>query len=344
MNITRHKLQQAVEAKIISQSQSDVLFNFLKQLPTQSPAYNFTNVLYYLGGMLAIGAMTLFMNLGWVTFGGWGIFVLSLLYAIVGLCLSSTFHKRQLSVPAAICATFVTCLTPLAIYSLQLGMGWWPDQSVYRDYHYYIQWHWIFMEFGTLIVGVILAWIYRYPFMVMPIAVTLWYMSMDITAMLTGGAFDFALSAKVSMYFGLLIIFIAIFVDVRSRHSADFAFWLYLFGVMAFWSGLSSYYSNSELQRFIYCCVNLILIGAGVLLVRRVFVVFGALGVTFYLGVLSWSVFKDSLFFPVALTLIGFFIIFLGIIWQKNEKRLTLRMRSMLPKQLQELLEERDSD
>ena len=343
MNITRHKLQRAVESKIISEPQADALFNFLKQLPTSSPAYNFTNVLYYFGGMLAIGAMTLFMNLGWETFGGWGIFVLSLLYALVGLCLSSIFHQRQLSIPAAICATFVTCLTPLAIYGLQLGMGWWPDQSVYRGYHYYIQWHWMFMELGTLIVGVILAWIYRYPFMVMPIAVTLWYMSMDITAMLTGGALDFALSAQVSMYFGLLIIFIAIFVDVRSRHSADFAFWLYFFGVMAFWFGLSSHYSDSGLQRFIYCCVNLILIGAGVLLVRRVFVVFGALGVTLYLGELSWTLFKDSLIFPLALTLIGFFIIFLGIVWQKHEKRLTLQMRLMLPKPLQELLVERDN-
>ncbi len=65
------------------------------------------------------------------------------------------------------------------------------------------------MELGTLMVGIILAWIYRYPFMIMPIAVTLWYMSMDIAAMLGDGQFDFELRAMVSMYFGLITVLIA---------------------------------------------------------------------------------------------------------------------------------------
>lgn len=80
------------------------------------------------------------------------------------------------------------------------------------------------MELGTLMVGIILAWIYRYPFMIMPIAVTLWYMSMDIAAMLGDGQFDFELRAMVSMYFGLITVLIAFWVDVRSSQSADYAF------------------------------------------------------------------------------------------------------------------------
>jgi hypothetical protein len=37
-----------------------------------------------MGGLIAIGAMTLFMNLGWESFGGWGIFFISLAYAGIG--------------------------------------------------------------------------------------------------------------------------------------------------------------------------------------------------------------------------------------------------------------------
>lgn len=342
MYITRQTLKKAVDAKIINGPQAEKLLDFLQQLPGQSPAYNATNVMYYFGGMIAIGAMTLFMNLGWETFGGLGIFVLSILYALLGLNLATLFQRKNLAIPAAICATFVICLTPLAIYGLQMGMGWWPGHDTYRDYHRLVEWPWMFMEFGTLIVGLILAFIYRYPFMVMPIAVTLWYMSMDLTSMLTGGSFDFELSANVSMYFGLLMTFIALFVDIRSRNSADFAFWLYLFGVMAFWFGLSAHYSDSEINKLIYCGVNLILIMLGVLLIRRVFVVFGSLGVLSYLGYLSWSIFKDSLLFPVALTAIGFMIIYLGILWQKHERHLTKQLHSLLPKPLKELLEERE--
>lgn len=220
-------------------------------------------------------------------------------------------------------------------------MGWWPDETTYRDYHSFIKWHWIFMELGTLIVGLILAWIYRYPFMVMPIAVTLWYISMDLTAMLTGGDANFDLSSKVSMYFGLLTILIAFWTDLKSRHSADYAFWLYLFGVMAFWGGLSFQYSDSELSKFFYMCLNLLMITIGVILVRKVFVIFGALGCCIYLGHLASEIFKDSLLFPFALTLIGLIIIYIGTLWQKHEAFITQKVQSILPKTVRELLQAR---
>ncbi len=340
MKISRAVLKKAVDANIISVQQADSLFDFFHEQTELEPGFNLTNVLYYFGGLIAIGAMSLFMNLGWETFGGWGLFYLSILYGCLGLSLATLFQRKQLKVPAGICATFVICLTPLAIYGLQVAMGWWPDNSTYRGYHVYIKWHWIFMELGTLAVGIILAWIYRYPFMLMPIAVTLWYMSMDLAAMLgeANGYYSFELRALVSMYFGLAMVFVAFWIDIRSRKTLDYAFWLYIFGVIAFWGGLTSQSSDSEWARFFYLCVNLVMIGIGVLLVRKVFVIFGALGCACYLGHLAWQVFANSTFFPVALTIIGAFLIYLGTLWQKNEKKLTLKAQSWLPKPIQELL------
>lgn len=341
MQISRTLLAKAVEANIITEQQANALFNFIEQQTEQGPNFTMTNVLYYLGGLIAIGAMTLFMNLGWEIFGGWGIFFLTLLYAVIGLYLSSLFKKKNLVIPAGICATFVIALTPLAIYGLQRGMGWWPDETTYRDYHTFIKWHWIFMELGTLIVGLILAWSYRYPFMVMPIAATLWYMSMDLTSMLTGGDASYDLSTKVSMYFGLLTILIAFWTDIKSRHSADYAFWLYLFGVMAFWGGLTCQHSDSELSKFFYMCLNLLMIVIGVILVRKVFVIFGALGCSIYLVHLASEIFKDSLLFPFVLSLIGLIIIYLGTLWQKHEALITQKVQSILPKAVRELLQAR---
>ncbi len=341
MKITKKKLDLAVKERIISQEQSDRLFDFLKTSPSIGPSFDFTHVLYYMGGLIAIGAMTLFMNLGWERFGGWGIFFISLAYAVVGFKLADNFQKKGLAIPAGICATFVVALTPLAIYGLQQAMGWWPDDTVYREYHRYIKWHWLYLELGTLAIGAIIAWSYRYPFLQLPIAVTLWYMSMDIAAMLAGGRPDFELRALVSMYFGLAMTLFAFWVDIRSAKSGDYAFWLYLFGVMAFWGGMTSQHSDSELSKFIYCCVNLILIGVGVVIVRRVFVVFGAIGCSIYLGHLADKVFRDSWLFPIALTAIGLGIIYLGVIWQKHEKEITTTVRNRLPLPLRELLSER---
>lgn len=341
MKVTKKKLELAVAENIISQDQANQLFTFLKSIPSTGPSFDFTHVLYYMGGLIAIGAMTLFMNLGWESFGGWGIFFISLAYAGVGFKLANTFQKKGHAIPAGICATFVVALTPLAIYGIQQAMGWWPDDSPYREYHRYIKWHWIFLELGTLAVGAIIAWLYRYPFLQMPIAVTLWYMSMDVAAMLAGGRPDYELRTLVSMYFGLAMTLFAFWVDIRSSKSGDYAFWLYLFGVIAFWGGMTPQHSDSELSKFIYCCINLLLVGIGVVIVRRVFVVFGAIGCSIYLGHLANEVFKDSWLFPIALTAIGLGIIYLGLLWQKNEERITHQARSYLPLPLRELLEER---
>ena len=175
----------------------------------------------------------------------------------------------------------------------------------------------------------------------MPIAVTLWYLTMDVASMLAGGDPGWELRKQVSLYGGLLMVGLAFWVDIRSRHGADYAFWLYLFGAIAFWAGLSLQHSDSELSKFIYFCINLLMIGVGVLLVRRVFVVLGALGASGYLGYLSFEVFANSWLFPIALTVIGLVVIYLGILWQKHEPAITASVRRLLPRQLRELLESR---
>ena len=58
MKVTRKKLESAVAEEIISQEQSDNLYNFLQALPANGPSFDFTHILYYMGGLIAIGAMT----------------------------------------------------------------------------------------------------------------------------------------------------------------------------------------------------------------------------------------------------------------------------------------------
>ena len=339
MTISRKTLDGAVQENILSASQADALHQYLQRQHSHTPGFNFTHVLYYFGGLIAIGAMTLFMNLGWEEFGGAGIVFISLFYAGIGLKLAQVFARKNLEIPAGICATFVVCLTPLAIYGLQHWLGVWPDDTAYKDYHRYIKWHWLYMELGTLAVGALMAWKYKYPFLMMPLAVTLWYMSMDISAMLTGGDSDWELRKLVSMYTGLLMIGLAFWIDIRSRHSRDYAFWIYIFGVMAFWGGLSAQHSDSELSKFLYFCINLLMIFSGVLIVRRVFVVFGALGSCIYFGHLASSLFRDSWLFPISLSAIGLGIIYLGVLWQKHEASITARARQLLPESFKELLD-----
>jgi len=166
---------------------------------------------------------------------------------------------------------------------------------------------------------------------------------MDLVPFFLGGArtYDWELYKIVSLYFGLAMTLLAFWVDLRSRASRDYAFWLYLFGVLTFWGGLSLMNSNSELSKLAYCGINVLMILIGAILGRRVFAVFGGLGVACYLGHLSQQVFKDSLLFPFALSLIGLAIIWLGVLWQRREAQLSAGLRAFLPAAFRELLEAR---
>jgi hypothetical protein len=339
LNITKNDLEIAVKENIISFEQSQKLIEFINKQPSTGPVFDFTHVLYYLGGMIAIGAMTLFMNLGWESFGGLGIVFISFLYAAIGLKLANVLKAKGHHIPAGICGAFVVALAPLAIYGLQHALGFWVGNSTYQNYHQYVKWNWLYMELGTLAVGAVLAWKYKYPFLMMPIAVTLWYLTMDITAMISGGNFDWELRALVSMYSGLLMVALAFWIDIRSRNKADYAFWIYLFGVIAFWGGMSLQNSDSELSKFIYFGINLFMIAVGVTLIRRVFIVFGAIGCCGYIGHLAFDLFKDSWLFPITLTVLGLLVVYLGILWQKHEQNITAKVRNVLPVPLKELLE-----
>ncbi len=69
MNIGKSELNAAVAQNIISPQQATALYDFWQQ-NSQNAQFNFTQVLYYLGGLIAIGAMSIFMGLGWEEFGG----------------------------------------------------------------------------------------------------------------------------------------------------------------------------------------------------------------------------------------------------------------------------------
>ena len=356
MHINRKMLREAAQKGIINQEQAERLYGFIQGYgegsqgssasnsePGRASQFTLSTVLYYSGGLVAIGAMTLFMNLGWEMLGGWGIFFISLVYAAAGLYLAARFKTRGYAVPAAICATFTVAVTPLAVYGLQQAMGWWPDHSVYRDYHHYIRWHWIYMELCTLAAGCAILWFFRYPFLLMPIAVTLWYMSMDVAVFMAGGHGDVQFRAVITLWFGLSVIAAALIVDVKSRHAGDYAFWLYMAGVAAFWGGMMTRLSHGELERFLTLILNFFMILTGVALSRRVFMVFGAVGCAFYLGHLAWKVFRDSIIFPFALTFTGLFIIYLGILWPKNEMKIAHKISKVLPNAMQEFIENRQA-
>lgn len=358
MAIRREDLQAAADAGVLNPAEIDGLLRFLTQHLAQSPQhagarFSGTHVLYYLGGMLAIGAATLFTTLAVEALGMGALLVLSVLYALAAIGIAVKLEKHGFGIPAGIFATLAIALVPLAVYALQHVLGFWADgmhAQHYRDYHRFIDWRWLLMELATLAAGVVLLWRFRYPFLMMPIAVTLWYMGMDIVPALVlqgGGDADWfsgaawQLRKTVTLVFGIAMLALAFFVDLRSRHDKDYAYWLYLFGLLTFWGALSMMGTGRLSGKLVYLGINFGLVFTGAVLGRRVFAVFGGLGIAMVLGDLSWNLFKDSFAFVVVLTLLGFGLIGTGLWWSRHEAAISARFRGFLPAQMRELLDAR---
>ncbi|WP_146180170.1 DUF2157 domain-containing protein [Opitutus sp. ER46] len=322
VKVSYDELHESARLSGISREQAEILWAKLQPKPneTQAPKFDAENVAYYFGALIIIGAMGWFMTNAWDYLDGLGLAIVALAYAtlfyLIGARFWNTAHRR---VPGGLLLTAAVCMTPLAVYGIERATGFWPvaDPGGYSRFHPYVNGSWLVMEASTVLVGLFTLRKWRFPFITAPIAYALWYASMDapelfFTQPLSGDEKKFF-----SVAFGLLMLGFTYLADLR-RKQEDLTFWGYLFGLLTFWGGLTAMNSSSELGKFIYFLINLGLVATAVILRRRTFILFGALGVCFYLGHLAHDLFKDSFAFPFVLSFIGLGIIYLGILYRRK--------------------------
>ncbi|WP_454255936.1 DUF2157 domain-containing protein [Pseudomonas sp. Marseille-Q8238] len=339
LKLDAHDLARAVSAGVLQPGQDQTLLAFLRQRPDEQASFQLSHVAYYFGALLIIAAMGWLMTEAWMQVGDLALLLIALAYIGLFCACGLSLWKRGQQIPGGLLGAVAVSLVPLAVFALQRLTGLWPlddAQTNYHNYYTYVQGGWLAMEAATVIAGLLMLRLMPFPFIVMPMAVALWFMSMDLSELLHGDGFSWEQRRDVSLWFGLCLLLAFVLIDGRTRK--DYAFWGYLAGLLAFWGGLSLSESNSEWGKAAYCLINLGLMGVAVLLRRPMFMVFGGLGVAGYLGHLSYKVFADSLLFPVVLTLIGLALIGLGLLYQRRRERLTNNLRAQLPSALLSLL------
>jgi hypothetical protein len=340
MRVSRNDFTLAVSEGVISEGQAEDLWLFLEGRDADRPRFDLPHVAYYFGALVVVSAMTWFMTLGWERFGGGGILAISLSYALGFMLAGGLFWRdRGLRVPGGLLVTAAVCMTPLAVYGFEMMTGLWLQgvPGDYVDFYDYIKGGWFLMEVGTVGAGLVALRFFRFPFLTAPVTFALWFMSMDLTPLVYGRLYYEVQGYEiVSLVFGLVLLAGSYLVDRRTE--GDYAFWGYLFGMFAFWSGLTLLEGGSELDWALYGLINAGLILLSVLVQRRVFVVFGAAGVFGYVGHLAWQIFEDSLLFPFVLSAAGLAIIALGILYAKNRDRIEAAVVGAIPAGVRRLL------
>ncbi|MBZ4202793.1 MAG: hypothetical protein LAC70_06635 [Methylovulum sp.] len=104
MKLSRNHLIEAEKKGLLTEHQAEQLWQFLSERTKDNPRLCLAHVLYYVGGLIAISAMSLFMTLRWERFGGIGVFLIALAYGGVGLWLTEFFltkyHLARSQAPA----------------------------------------------------------------------------------------------------------------------------------------------------------------------------------------------------------------------------------------------------
>lgn len=337
IKISKNDLKKLVFLNVITSEQSEQIWSQLSDEKSLTAQFNLTHFLYFFGAMLCIFAMSWFASEGWEQFGGNGLTIISIIYMFIFTAIGNKLWVwEEFKIPAGLTYTIAVGMVPLLIYGIQRWTGFWVSMDssdlTYRNYHELIRGGWILMSLGTILIGSTYLKFRPFPFLTMPIAVAIFYIGMDIVPFVHGVSEHselMELRKLYSMLFGLVMIVLAYSLDKTEK--LDFSFWLYLFGVISFWGGLSSMESDKELGKFIYFLINVGLLFFALYLYRRVFMVFGCIGVLMYVGHLVDKVFKDSLMFPVVLVLIGLGVIFLGIKYQKNKDQIDVKFTKWVP-------------
>ena len=325
-------LKRCARRGILSVGQLEEILAAVGQAPPTKPevhkGFNLPNISYYFGAMVIAFAYTYLVYRHWdaLTYGH--LLGISLGTAVLLTGLGYPLRYRWGFPTAGGLLIFAaTTLTPLTAYCVEHLLGWWPAIGVgqYTQYFRVIHGNWIVMELVTIAVSGLVLWWVRFPFLTAIPAHAMWFLAMDIGALLVGPSGDvqanWQLRQQITVGVGLAMVAAGYLLERRTEQ--DYSFWLYLFGLLGFTGGLSLMRSHSEVAAFLgYFLPHLAMIPLSVHLNRKVFLVFGALGVYAYLGHLAFRVFPDAWAFPIVLGLAGLSLILATVLVQKHRAQL----------------------
>lgn len=355
MHIKRQDLDQAVKAGVIEEALANKLWSFLASGEgiASRPGFDLTNLLWYAGALIVILAMGLFSTEAFNRWGGGALAVTALIYGAVFAYAGEYFWRvRRILILGGLLITVAVSMAPLATYGLQDYFGWWThgEPGEYRDFFVWVRGSWVFMSLSAIAAGLIALKFYRFPFIMMIIAFALWFLSMDITPWFAsewpGPGEEYMVKYEywerlaelrgiVSTLYGIALLIIAWVVDVRIK--ADFSFWLHFAAALCITGGMYFWLTDTGYEWAMLCAASVAMLLISIFLQRGVYTVFGGIGVTSYLGYLSFDIFEDVLIFSFVLSGIGILIMFLGYLYYKHQGDLQVWLERKLPYALSRL-------
>ena len=155
--------------------------------PSKDPDSKLSRIFYFLGAWIVCLALAWFMGNRYTLYGASALILISIAYAIgfmgVGLYLLKVKQEKTLG---GLGVFLSVSLVPLITYATQDLIGWWPGQfpGQYCDFFCWIEGGWAIMELVTIGISWVVLKFIKLPLLTIPLYVTLWFMMMDIAAVI----------------------------------------------------------------------------------------------------------------------------------------------------------------
>lgn len=327
MSITRGDLEELVESGVVDRATAARIQEWVDRRPESSRLrFDLAHAAYYLGAVVILFAMGWFTIESWQRYGGWSVAGIAVIYAGIFVILGESLWRRGWRTPGGLLLTAAIGMTPLFGFGVLEGLGLWPGRDTMSPESYWsaINGHRLTLHLATAAAALLAMRLRPFAFHAAVLGAALLFLATDLgTLVLPATALHHR--ETVTLAAGLALIAVTYLVDHRTRE--DYAFWLYLAGLVAFMFG-----AVSEIREtVVFGAISLLFMFISVVIRRRAFMVVGAMGLFLYLTHLAAETFRDSLIFPVALSLIGLGFILGGVAYARRQDRVVGWLMDRLP-------------
>ncbi len=260
------------------------------------------NKLMYLGGGVALAAVSVLLGKGWRDYGPTVGAVGALLLAGSLFLGAHLLLRRGWRIPAGLAATVGVALVPLIVFAVGQVLGKPIDEPFdeYDDFYTWISSQWVWMEFATIGTTLIALRWFRLPILMLPATVCTWFFAMDGAGFIFGP--DATENQKLTVFavVGTAMLTLGFVLDhLRHRNHAT---WMHLGGLITV-GGVASF--TGDLIWWVLAGIGIAALAVGVLTQRTIYFVFGGLW-SFSVGIhLAYGTFGGEIVFPLVLLVIG---------------------------------------
>jgi len=298
--------------------------------PEARRGFNAITVAYSLGALLVLFALAWFLVERWRVLGPFGVLVVALLYAAAFAVVGSQLRRRGFDVAGGLAIVLAVTMTPVWAWAVLRLTGAMPDPARSTDplsrYDPYVASRLIVLDLAT--IGVALAALRRVRFSVLaaPIAVALVALLLHLGQALGDPRLSWYIGPYYECVVACAMIALAYAVERRQPPDEDYAFWVYLAGLVMLFVAYFGVWSYIGRWRHALPLVAVALVTASLYLRRRTLLVAGGIAAFGYLGYLAFDVFRRVVALPIALATLGLLVIASTVWMQRRFPRLVARV------------------